>query len=259
MAVNTPDTQAGSQAGTARQVLVGGNVIIMTALAVAVVVVVQFMAYKATVRMDMTQSGLNSLGEGTENLLRHLDGKVRLTSLYFETDQEDEDQPKYRRAVSQLLDLYESTNRSKIAADWVNPLDHDSRAYKDLIKSLYEFEGFKSEVDPYVERLEAYRSDLYPRMQGLVRAELDALGAFSGLLADQNVSTVTAPIEQLLGEWTKELERSNQSVEGLALGESPQFATIAQELSTLYARFVAGAEKRGCIRQAGGGARDRFA
>ena len=84
-----------------RRMLVGTNVVVVTLIVVGIVVVAQLFAYNSA-RWDMTSSGVNSLSEGTENLLRGLDQNVRLTSLYFETDREDEDQQRYRRAAQNL-------------------------------------------------------------------------------------------------------------------------------------------------------------
>ena len=126
MAVETGDEKRVSEASAGRRFMVGTNVLVATVLVIAIVAVAQVMAFSWPRRWDMTSSGVNSLSEATDNLLRGLDTNIRLTSLYFETDREEEDQPRYRRGSRDLLDLYEATNRSKISAEWINPLkDHE--------------------------------------------------------------------------------------------------------------------------------------
>ncbi|MCH7660528.1 MAG: Gldg family protein [Euryarchaeota archaeon] len=117
-----PDTQTNppESAPSGKRLRVGTNVLVATLLVVGIVVVLQLMAYKMPVRLDMTSSGVNSLSEGTENLLATLDENVRVTSLYFETDRETEDQQRYRQASRNLLDLYEATKRSRIKSEWIN-------------------------------------------------------------------------------------------------------------------------------------------
>ena len=91
MAVETPkatETEVGhpgSQGAGGRRMVLGTNVLVGTALVIGIVVVLQLLAYQIPKRWDMTRSGVNSLGEGTENLLHALTINVTLTSLYFET------------------------------------------------------------------------------------------------------------------------------------------------------------------------------
>ena len=87
MAIDTNSTQGGA---TSRRFLIGTNVAVTVVLVVGIIAVVQAIAYSTTIRFDMTSTGINSLSPGTENLLRNLDQNVRITSLYFETDREDE-------------------------------------------------------------------------------------------------------------------------------------------------------------------------
>ncbi|MCH7872749.1 MAG: Gldg family protein, partial [Planctomycetes bacterium] len=152
MAVGTGSDTHVSQASGARRFLIGTNVAVGIILAVAVVVVAQVIAFSVPQRWDMTSSGVNSLSEGTENLLRSLDANVRITSLYFETDREDEDQPRYRRSVQDLIDLYEATNRSKVVGDWVNPLK-DREKLVALLDRLAEKTVFKDALAAYRERV----------------------------------------------------------------------------------------------------------
>ena len=69
-AVNKPDVnKTGVNKAGARRMRVGTNVLVACGLFVGIVVVVQLIAYKASVQWDMTSSGVNSLSDGTTHLL----------------------------------------------------------------------------------------------------------------------------------------------------------------------------------------------
>ncbi|HRX85263.1 MAG TPA: Gldg family protein, partial [Phycisphaerae bacterium] len=103
--------------------MVGANVGVMIALAIILVVALQYAAYRwSGWRADLTSQGINSLTDATTSLLHDLDTPVTLTSLYFKTDLEDKDQDRYRSAVRDLINLYRSTNRSEIKVQEINPL-----------------------------------------------------------------------------------------------------------------------------------------
>ena len=143
-----------------RRLLVGTNVAAGIVLVAGIVVVVQAIAFQAAPRWDMTSSRVNSLSEGTENLLRGLDSNIRLTSLYFESDLDEEDQQRYRTAAKNLIDLYESSRRTKITTDWINPLNKkDTKKLQSLKARLLEKTKFKKEIEPYRARIEAYQSE----------------------------------------------------------------------------------------------------
>lgn len=178
MAVETRETETAgprlesrtSQASPARRFLVGTNVVVATLFVAGIVVVAQLMAYSLPKRWDMTSTGVNSLSEASENVLRSLDQNIRLTSLYFETDREEKDQPRYRRAAQDLLDLYEATNRAKVGSEWINPLkDHEQ--FRKLLARLREKAAFKEEIEQYKARIDRYTGELSDEMQAMVQSE----------------------------------------------------------------------------------------
>jgi len=191
MGVETKPSRPVERRAAGRRVVFGTNVVVVTLIVIGIVVVLQLIAYSMPTRWDMTSSGVNSLSDGTENLLRDIDTNVTLTSLYFETDREDEDQPRYRRAVDDLLGLYEATNRTKVTSDWVNPLkDHEK--FKKLLAGLRDKGAFKEEIEQYKERIDQYtdKSDGFDtQMRALVQGELDRVAALGGMMgadADQD-------------------------------------------------------------------------
>ncbi len=224
---------------TGRRLLVGTNVLVAVLLVLGIVIVLQVFAYKATARWDMTTSGINSVGEGTENLLRSLDTDIRLTSLYFETDLEEKDQQRYRGTVDDLLGLYESTNRSRVTAGWVNPLaDHEK--LKKLMARLREKTKFKTEIEAYAERIERYRNatdGLDLKMRGLIRDELELIASTSAGIVSQDAPGFVARVEDLFTQWTGELEGNRDQVDALMRLDNPAYSAAANELRGFYGQF----------------------
>ncbi len=217
-----------------RRVRVGANVAVTIILAVAVVGVLQAIAYNLpAAKFDMTSTGVNSLSEGTIRLLNNLDQDITLTSLYFETDLEEREQPLYRRAVKDLLGLYESSARSKVRAEWINPLS-DHEKLKELEARLRGKEKFKKELEPYVKAIEKYRSELDPKIRALLQREIDALGGLTGPMSNGDAGAAVGQIESLFQRWTQELDASREQIDALMSDVSPQHTAAVAVLKTMY-------------------------
>lgn len=220
---------------TGRRMLVGTNVVVVTLIVVGIIVVAQLFAYDSA-RWDMTSTGVNSLSEGTENLLRGLDQNVRLTSLYFETDREDEDQQRYRRAAQNLLDLYEATNRGKVTADWVNPLkDHEK--FQKLLARLREKTTFADAVKAYQARIDVYKTDFDVQMRKLLQEELNLIAPTVEAIGDSSRPSPTAQVEELLRRLSSELEVTREEVDSLTTSANPQYSAAIGELKSLYPKI----------------------
>jgi hypothetical protein len=209
----TADVGAGRSAAS-RRMVVGANVAVSVALAVGITVVLQVMAFNAPGRWDMTSSGINSLTSATERLLGDLDGTVRLTSLYFETELEEEDQPRYRRAVDDLLKLYQSVNRPHVVADWINPIK-DHQKLNELMSGLRKIERFAKEFEPHQAVVDGFRKTLYDKLRGVIDGELARLAALGDPLAGGAVSRTIAPVQQALTGLDRRVESTQSRVEAL--------------------------------------------
>lgn len=233
MAVNQHDSGAGSSVSSGRKLAVGSNVVVVTLIFAAIVVFAQVMAYDGA-RWDMTSSGVNSLSDGSTNLLNSLDQNVRLTSLYFETDREDQDQPKFRRSAKDLLDLYEATNRAKISAEWINPLKDHEKLQK-LIARLREKTVFKDAVEKYESHLKKYKDELDGKMKALISGELATVApiAGGGGIGGGGQPTPIAQVEELFKRLGAELEAARERVDALTT-TTPQLSAATGELKSLY-------------------------
>ena len=233
MAVEHGEGREAVKVSAGRRMLVGSNVLIMTALAVGVVVIAQLIAFDSTARWDMTSTGVNSLSEGSENLLRSLDQNVRLTSLYFETDREDEDQSRYRRTSQDLLDLYAATNRSKVSSDWINPLK-DHERFSALLARLRDRPAFKDEIATYQERIDKYVDELDGRIGDLVKSELEAIPASGSTLEDPGGGAAIGQVDKALNDLGTILARTSDQIDSAISSDNPQYSLAIGDLRTFY-------------------------
>lgn len=241
MAVSKTDPRLGAGssptspgASPGRKFLVGGNVILATILLVGVVVVAQMIAFAApAARMDMTSSRINSLSSGTENLLRGLDKNIRLTSLYFETDREEKDQPRYRKAAQNLIDLYESTNRSKIKAEWVNPLKQLER-YDALKTRLRDLSAFKPGIDAHRERIERFQNEILPAAQELIQSEIQAASTAGGGAIGGGNTSPAARVQLTFRQLESVLDATRDQVQVFGSPAKPEYSAAVAELRSFY-------------------------
>lgn len=230
------NVQPPAPTASARRLFIGGNVALAVVLAVALVGVVQAFSYRAlsTARYDMTRSGVNSLSDGTKNLLRGLDKNIRITSLYFETDREEADQPRYRRAVQNLLGLYEASNRARITTDYINPLKDRDR-FNALTARLRGLSAYKADIERQTARVDEYKNQLDVAMRKLLQEESSAIRDLTTGLGggDPAVMKILAPVENLFAQLLSEAESIRQQVDTFTLPDNPQFTAATGEISGL--------------------------
>ncbi len=219
-----------------RQLAIGANVAVATLLVVAIVVVLQWGGYRFAGKSDWTQSGVNSLSEGTRSLLGGLDQNVRITSAYFQTDLEAESQAKFRQAVADLIDLYQIENRSKVEIDSFNPLqDHAKR--EELLERLSELPKFKAESAQHREMLETFHNKLLPEVNELLASELELIGGQGQSLGGQGGS-IMEQIRSLLQLKQRELSAFGNQIDSALQGDIPRYSSAVSLLSQLYSNLT---------------------
>ncbi len=230
MAVSTNDMNTGTSPDKTfqgRHVAIGLNVFLGIALAVAIAGTIQWVSYLKNAKVDLTDQGVNSLTPGTERLLSGLDQKVRLTSLYFETDLEEEDQGKYRTRMNDLIDLFESTNRTKIEVAHFNPLQDHAKREK-LLERLNNLPKFKEQTQPYADLIERYRSEVAANVGQLIRDELATVDSLIETTQNENEKDELGQVRQLLDRWREELGLSVRDIDDAVDVTKPRYeAAIA--------------------------------
>ncbi len=152
-----------------RHLTVGTAVAVSIMVAAIVTVVLQRWAFQAQVRWDLTSGGLNSLGAGTRVVLDSLadDDTVSLTSLYLETDIELDAQKKYRKAVNDLLRLYQAERPSRIEVEWINPLK-DQGAVSRLLQRIRTRGNYPGEAQAYRAAATRFEEEFFKPFQALL-------------------------------------------------------------------------------------------
>ncbi len=226
-------TAKSSASADGRKLWVGANVLFMTLVAIGLVGALQYLGVSLPMRWDMTSSALNSLSDGSENLVRGLDKNVRLTSLYFKTDLEEEDQQRYRQAVENLLTLYESNNRSKVRAEWINPLS-DLEKMKELMGRMRTKTAYKDDIEKYKAHIETFKT-LEPQIATLLQAEVSKVRELTtGAMGESPERKVLSPIESLCTQLSGELDSTREQALSFSADEEPQYSAAISEIKRLY-------------------------
>lgn len=229
---------SGGQSSEGRRVVVGINVGLMIVLAVALVAGLQWIGYAYSTnatRLDLTSSGVNSLSDGTVKLLAGLDRNVRITSTYFTTDLEDEDQARYRATVDDLIDLYRVSNRSKIVTETINPLqDHEKR--KAMVDRLARMERFDKQAESYREVINTFQDAVAPEIGELVGGELARLEAF-GALADTDARLISQ-VRQLCERIQQDMVITSREITDAQASETPAYGAATTIIRQVYTQVT---------------------
>jgi hypothetical protein len=212
-------------------VLVGFNVVLMVVLAVALVAGLQWLGLTRLGRMDVTSSGVNSLTEPTEALLKGIDQKIKLTSLYFKTDIEDKDQDRYRSAVNDLLELYSVSNRSNIEFASINPLqDHEEQSA--VLKRLADRKLYKEQAAGHVEIINRFQNELVERITKLLSdelAQIDSFGELSG-----NAARLAGEVKGMFDEFGRDVKSADQQIKDALASDVPAHSAATNRLRQTF-------------------------
>lgn len=220
-----------------RHLVIGANVFISVLMAAAIVGIIQWGAYYKNAKADLTDQGVNSLTSGTEHLIGDLKDKVRLTSMYFETDIEDEDQPKYRTKVADLLALYQSVNQSKVEVDHFNPLqDHAKR--EALLARVRKLDTFAKQVEPYQKLIERFRTELLGRIGEHIQGELDRILALQDATPDENDKDDLGQIQMVLDRWQREISLTTRDIDDALNDPQPRYGAAKSAVAGLCSNLA---------------------
>ncbi|MBN1512562.1 MAG: Gldg family protein [Phycisphaerae bacterium] len=214
----------------------GANVGVAVALAVALVAALQWGAYTFDARADLTSTGVNTLSDGTEKLLESLNTEVRLTSLYFKTDMEAEDQAKYRSAAADLLNLYRGTNPGKVRVEHINPLQ-DHKKLEEMWKRLQEIPRFQEAAKPYADAIGEFQTQIAPEASKLLSEELQRLGGETGALTGGKDDAIVGAMRNFFKDHQQTLTKTQELVEMAARREVPDYAGALALIRTCYSKL----------------------
>jgi hypothetical protein len=220
MAVDT-----GTRAGR-RRFVYGANVVIQVVLVALVVVGVIYLAQRYKRQADLTRTGINSLGDRTLQLVRHLPEDVRITALYPLIDENlDKYSKKRHDTVNDLLTLYESTSRGKITVAMLDPLK-DKLQLPPLLKRLRDKPAYKNQAAEHVKLLGEFEP-----LRTKIAAFLDEqLRGAEALAAGEGAKPTV--ISEIRGELTRLRKRGDdaaRAIQQLQAEDIPRYAQAVEE------------------------------
>ena len=156
-----PSNSSGLVQETQRQrwVKYGSNVGLSVILAVAIVVVLVYLAQRVDHRFDTTAEGNYSLKPQTRNIIDNLKTKITLVSLYSKQSTR-ENNDVYTQSVQDLLNEYKSDGKN-IDVEFIDPLSQPAKedALINEVTSKYggEVKAYKSFLDDYAKEYKQIR------------------------------------------------------------------------------------------------------
>jgi hypothetical protein len=155
----------------------GSNVVLMSALAIALFVLITYIAQANARRLDTTAQGVNSLKPQTLNVIHGLGSDVKIVSLYPKVEQPDDqsspgEHPIDRaQFVSDLLDNYRRSS-SRISVEAIDPAD---KAKIDALVADLD-QRYGKDIKGYKDFLDSYQKDAYPQISKLIASEQSKIG-----------------------------------------------------------------------------------
>ncbi|HPM22259.1 MAG TPA: Gldg family protein [Phycisphaerae bacterium] len=222
MAVN------GTMDAPRRRLVFGVNVFVQALLAIVVVVALLWIAGRFNVQADLTGSGRNSLSSRTVNLLKGLKEDVRITAVFAEPDKRDEIGQKRRRAMRDLLDLYEQAGGARVTTQMIDP-SLEKAATDRMLQHLLELPAYKDEARPHQEAL-TKSAELTEKIKALVDSDakqLDTLvGGDAQLARNRNLAIIRMNLQQT----ARDAQDTQEKIQDLTHGEIPRFGQAVKAL-----------------------------
>jgi len=219
-----------------RRLVFGVNVVVQAILAAAIMVAVIWAAGRFNFQADLTGTGRNSLSTRTVQLLRGLKENIRITAVFAEPDKRDEIGQKRRRAMRDLLDLYEQAGGARVTTGLLDPSLEKAETDR-LLQRLPELPAYKDEARPHQEAL-TKAAELTEQMKALLEEEsgrADQLARSDPQLGrSRNFAIVRNNLRQI-GRQAADLQEKMQD---LTHGEFPRYGQAVREVRD----FLTGAE-----------------
>lgn len=210
--------QAAGMGAAQRRFLYGLNVALTVALALALVYVAIWISARVGGRVDLTQSGVNSLTPRTRQLLKQLDTDLTITALYTTALKEIRPHAEAHKArVADLLSLYEATGRGRITARVIDPTT-DAAEVKALLERLRGKTKYKDEAAPHA-KLIAEFPQLNQEVLTAVQADAEAIQALAQAdpqLLQMRELAIIARNFQAVREGGQEIEKQITELVGAA-------------------------------------------
>jgi len=111
-----------------RQARYGANAIILTLSFIGVVVLLNYVAYRHPLRLDLTANKSFSISEQTRKIISGLKDEIQITAFYSATNP-------MRQEATDLLETYKAEGKGKLKVEVVDPIREPARAQQMQITS----------------------------------------------------------------------------------------------------------------------------
>jgi hypothetical protein len=206
---------------TRRRLVYGTNVVVAAVLVVAVVGIAVWLAGQYGGRADLTSSRVNSLSSRTVRLLGSLDQDITITGLYTVLSEYQQYAQKRQDHVRDLLDLYESFGRGRVATAMIDPMKEQDKVAS-LLQRLREKPAYKDEAAPHQQALDKF-PDLNTAVSGLADGDLAQFKSFAESDARMTRVREFVIVANNLGMLGREAEGVAADVEELLAGDVPRY------------------------------------
>src|SRR5947207_3449368 len=129
----------------------GANVGLATIVVILLAAAIVYLAQKTNRRLDTTASGSYSLKPQTLNILKDINGRIKLVSLYRREVKDEKTQKMTKNAdldpVVDLLDEYKR-HSDKIDVEVIDPVENNAKV-ETLINGILKNPTYGGEVDKY--------------------------------------------------------------------------------------------------------------
>lgn len=214
-----------------RRFVYGVNVAVAVVLMVLALAIAGWAAGRFGGTYDWTSARLNSLSPRTVQLVRGLDQNVTITSLYSLALREIRPHAeKHKQHVDDLLDLYETAGRDRIATFRIDPQEQPDRV-NDLLRRLSEKPAYRDEAAPHAEAIGRF-ADINARVTELVQAELPLIEEFAR--ADQRLNRLPelAIIARMLRQTIGDAQSTEREVQTLTMEAIPRYGRAVELVRT---------------------------
>lgn len=234
MAVDSKRKKRAARAGgfrssTERRLIYGLNVAVMIAVAVLLLVLVNYLGQRHHLRKDLARLGAFVLSDRTKNVLDALPGEVRISSIYTSNDPQ-KDFRLYEPNVRDLLDEY----RYQCPKVGVEVITSDERKIE-LIARVRSKYG--SQAGPYQELL-ARSDDLARRLNEMLGADVQRVSALLEVQPPAWLAKFPALAGHLntVARGQQKLQQTQDKVSKLTAtgGALPRYDEAKNELATTY-------------------------
>lgn len=211
-----------------RRFVYGVNAILQIILAGVLVVGVVWLAGRFKLQADTTRTGVNSLSPQTRQLLRNLDQNIRITAVFAEPDKRDALGQKRRRAIRDLLDLYDSAGGARVSTYLLDPSLQKMETDK-VLKRLTELPAYKDEARPHAEALAKF-TPLNESIRALAGGDFqrieELLKDAPELARNRNLAIVRNNLRLV----AREAEGIGEDLEDLKKGEIPRYGEAVRKV-----------------------------